>query len=221
MRAHLRREGLHARDRAPGPGGPLDHLRPRAGDILVVWKLDRFGRSVEDVLVIAEDLHARGIDLRTSTGTLAAAWVPTGEGKFFFAMMAAFGELERDMIHERTMAGLAASRRQGRTGGRPSVMDDDEVAAAKARRAARQSPTQIAKALGISRATVHRHLGATGAPSEERFTGVAPSAPVKQPGLDVPLDLDRVAGARLEVVLLRARARPGARRCRRSRRGCV
>ena len=155
------------------------------------------------------------------TGTLAAAWVPTGEGKFFFTMMAAFGEVERDMIHERTMAGLAASRRQGRTGDRPSVMDDDEVAAVKARRAARQSPSQIAKALEISRATVYRHLGATGAPSEERFTGVAPSAPVKHPGLDVLLDLDRVAGARLEVVLLRARARPGARRCRRSRRGCV
>lgn len=188
----------------------------------MVWKLDRFGRSVKDVLVIAEDLHARGIGLRVLTGTLAAAWVLTGEGLFFFTMMAAFGELERDMIHERTMAGLAASRRQGRIGGRPSVMDDDdEVAAAKARRAARQSHTQIAKALGISRATVYRHLGATGAPSEERFTGVAPSTPVKHPGLDVLLDLDRVAGARLEVVLLRARARPGARRCRRSRRGCV
>ena len=163
----------------------------------------------------------RGVDLRILTGTLAAAWVPTGEGKFFFTMMAAFAELERDMIHERTMAGLAASRRQGRIGGRPSVMDDDEVAAAKARRAACQSPTQIAKALGFSRATVYRHPGATSAPSEERFTGVAPSAPVKHPGLDVLLDLDRVAGARLEVVLLRARARPGARRCRRSRRGCV
>ncbi|WP_310650823.1 helix-turn-helix domain-containing protein [Cellulomonas sp. P24] len=137
-----------------------------------------------------------------------------------FTMVAAFGELERDMIHERTMAGLAASRRQGRIGGRPSVMDD-EVAAARARRAACQSHTQIAKALGISRATAYRHLGATGAPSEERFTGVAPSAPVKHPGLDVLLDLDRGAGARLEVVLLRVRARPGVRRCRRSRRGCV
>ena len=66
------------------------------------------------------------------TGTLAAAWVPTGEGKFFFTMMAAFGELERDMVHERTMAGLAASRRQGRIGGRPSVMDDDDEVAARA-----------------------------------------------------------------------------------------
>jgi len=69
-------------------------------------------------------------------------------------MMAAFAELERDMIHERTMAGLAAARRQGRVGGRPGVMDGDKLAAAKVRRAAGQSPTQIAKALGISRATV-------------------------------------------------------------------
>ena len=175
----------------PGLAGALDHLRPHAGDTLVVWKLDRLGRSVKDVLVIAEDLHARGIGLRILTGTLAGAYAPTGEGKFFFTMMAAFAELERDMIHERTMAGLAAARRQGRTGGRPSVMDDDKLAAAKARRAAGQSPTQIAKALGISRATVYRHLGDAGAPGEPRFAAVAPSVPVKHPALDIPLDLDR------------------------------
>lgn len=82
----------------PGLAAALDHLRPDAGDNLVVWK--------------------------------------------------------------RTMAGLAAARRQGRVGGRPSVMDGDKLAAAKARRAAGQSPTQIAKALGISRASVYRHLAA-------------------------------------------------------------
>ncbi|MHB1489271.1 MAG: recombinase family protein [Cellulomonas sp.] len=119
-----------------------------------MWKPDRLGRSVKDVLVIAEDLHTQAIGLRILTGTLAGANAPTGEGKFFFTMMAAFGELEQDMFHERTMAGLAAARRQGRTRGRPSVMDDDELAAAKARRAARQSSTQIAEALRISRATV-------------------------------------------------------------------
>ncbi len=66
-------------------------------------------------------------------------------------MMAAFAELERDMMRERTMAGLAAARIQGRIGGRPTVMDDDMLAAARARRARGESPTQIAKALGISR----------------------------------------------------------------------
>lgn len=142
----------------PGLSDALDHLRPHAGDSLVVWKLDRLGRGVKDVLVIADDLHERGIGLRILTGTLAGAYAPSGEGKFFFTMMAAFAELERDMTHERTMAGLEAARRQGRVGGRPTVMDADMLAAARARRARGESPTQIAKALGISRASVYRHL---------------------------------------------------------------
>ena len=73
-------------------------------------------------------------------------------GKFFFTMMAAFAELERDIIHERIMAGLAAAKAQGRTGGRPTVMDADKLAAARARRERGESPAKIAKALGVSRA---------------------------------------------------------------------
>src|SRR6266567_3844639 len=70
------------------------------------------GRSVKDVLTIADDLHARGIGVRILTGKLSGSYSPTGEGKFFFTMMAAFAELERDIINERTMAGLAAARAQ-------------------------------------------------------------------------------------------------------------
>ncbi|MDG4787049.1 recombinase family protein [Micromonospora sp. WMMD1102] len=140
----------------PGLAAALDYLRP--GDTLCVWKLDRLGRSVKDVLTIAEDLHERGIGVRILTGTLAGSYHPTGEGKFFFTMMAAFAELERHMIHQRTVAGLAAARAQGRTGGRPIVMDPDKLAAARARHANGESPTQIAKALGVSRASVYRHL---------------------------------------------------------------
>ncbi|WP_426979770.1 recombinase family protein [Pseudarthrobacter sp. O4] len=88
--------------------------------------------------------------MRILTGTLTGTYNPTGEGKFFFVMMAAFAELERDMIHERTMAGLAAARAQGRTGGRPTVMDTDTIAAARARHAKGESPTQIARALCVS-----------------------------------------------------------------------
>jgi DNA invertase Pin-like site-specific DNA recombinase len=73
-------------------------------------------------------------------------------------MMAAFAELERHMIHQRTVAGLAAARAQGRIGGRPTVMDPDKLAAARARHANGESPTQIAKALSVSRASVYRHL---------------------------------------------------------------
>jgi Resolvase, N terminal domain/Helix-turn-helix domain of resolvase len=116
--------------------------------------------SVKEVLTIADDLHARGVGVGILTGRLSGAYSPTGEGKFFFTMMAAFAELERDIIHERTMAGLAAARAQGRNGGRPTVMDADKLAAARARRERGESPTQIAKALGVSRASVYRHLAA-------------------------------------------------------------
>src|SRR5664280_1017631 len=138
----------------PGLAAALEYLR--RGDTLVVWKLDRLGRSVKEALTIADELHEHRIGLRILTGTLAGTYTPTGEGKFFFTIMAAFAELERDMIHQRTMAGLAA-RAQGRVGGRPSVMDADKLAAATARLARGESPAQIAKALGVSRATLYRH----------------------------------------------------------------
>ena len=140
----------------PGLVAALDYLRP--GDTLCVWKLDRLGRSVKEVLTIADDLHERGIGVQILTGKLSGSYSPTGEGKFFFTMMAAFAELERDIIHERTMAGLAAAKAQGRTGGRPTVMDADKLAAARARRARGESPAKIAKALGVSRASIYRHL---------------------------------------------------------------
>jgi DNA invertase Pin-like site-specific DNA recombinase len=143
-------------DRA-GLVAALDYMRE--GDTLCVWKLDRLGRSTKDVLTIAEDLHARGVSLRILTGTLAGSYSPKGEGKFFFTMMVAFAELERDMIVERTRAGLDAARAQGRTGGRPVVMDADKLAAAKARKAQGESVTVIAKALKVSRATLYRALG--------------------------------------------------------------
>jgi len=144
----------------PGLTAALGYLRP--GDTLCVWKLDRLGRSVKEVLTIADDLHARGVGVRILTGKLSGTYTPTGEGKFFFTMMAAFAELERDIIHERTMAGLVAAKAQGRNGGRPTVMDEDKLAAARARRERGESPTEIARALGVSRASVYRHLAAEG-----------------------------------------------------------
>lgn len=122
------------------------------------WKLDRLGRSLKEVLTIADSLHDQGVGLRILTGTLTGTYSPTEEGKFFFVMMAAFAGLERNMIRERTMAGIAAARAQGRTGCRPAVMNPDILAAAQARHANGQSPTQIAQALGVSRASIYRHL---------------------------------------------------------------
>ena len=142
----------------PGFAAALGYLRP--GDTLVVWKLDRLGRSVKEVLTIADDLHARGTGVKILAGQLSGSYSPAGEGKFFFTMMAAFAGLERDIIHERTMAGLAAAKAQGRTGGRPAVMDAGKLAAARARRARGESPATIARALGVSRASIYRHLAA-------------------------------------------------------------
>ena len=136
----------------------MDYLR--ADDTLCVSKLDRLGRSVRDVLSIADDLHARGVGLRILTGRLTGTYTLTGEVKFFFTMMAAFSKLERDMLQELTFAGLAAAREQGRTGGRPTIMTPDTLAAARARRANGQTPSQIAKALDVSRASIYRHLDA-------------------------------------------------------------
>ncbi|MFJ7768928.1 helix-turn-helix domain-containing protein [Streptomyces sp. NPDC097107] len=90
---------------------------------------------------------------------LAGSYSPKGEGKFFFTMMVAFAELERDMIVERARAGLEAAKAQGRTPGRPSVVNEDVIAAAKARKVRGESVTAIAKALGVSRATLYRHIG--------------------------------------------------------------
>jgi len=107
------------------------------------------------------DLHERGVQVQILTGKLAGTYSPLGEGKFFFTMMAAFAEPERDLVLERTMAGLAAARGHGRTGGRPTVMDADKPAPARARRTNGESPTSNAKALGVSRAGIHRHLAQT------------------------------------------------------------
>lgn len=134
----------------------------REGDTLVVWKLDRLGRSTKDVLTIAEDLHSRGIGLRILTGTLAGTYSPRGEGKFFFTMMVAFAELERDMIIDRTRAGIAAAKAQGRTGGRPTVVDENTLILARAKRAEGKPMAAIARELGVSRATLYRHLEQAG-----------------------------------------------------------
>ena len=142
----------------PGLVAALDFLRN--GDTLCVWQLDRLGRSTKEVLTIADDLHTRGVGLRILAGTLVGDYQPTGAGKLFFVILSAFAEFERDQIHMRTMAGLKAARAKGNVGGRPTVMDSDKLAAAKARRARGESPTEIARALAVSRASVYRHLAA-------------------------------------------------------------
>ncbi|WP_328288297.1 recombinase family protein [Streptomyces blattellae] len=104
-------------------------------------------------------LPLAGFPTTPLVGIPASNYSPKGEGKFFFTMMVAFAELERDMIVERTRAGLDAAKAQGRTGGRPTVITEDVLTVAKARKAKGESITAIAKALGLSRATLYRHIG--------------------------------------------------------------
>ncbi|MGW3241709.1 recombinase family protein [Streptomyces sp. NPDC001070] len=135
----------------------LDYARP--GDVLCVWKLDRLGRSLIDLVSIVDGLRERGIGFRVLDGALSSVDTTSADGRLFFQIIAAMAEFERSLIKDRTRAGLEAARVQGRTGGRPSVVDEDVLTVARARKAKGESISAIAKALGVSRATLYRHLG--------------------------------------------------------------
>ncbi|MFD7497970.1 recombinase family protein [Streptomyces sp. NPDC059832] len=134
----------------------LDYARP--GDTLCVWKLDRFARSLIDLVNMVDALAARGIGFKVLTGALASIDPNTPDGRLMLQVVGAMAEFERSLIKDRTRAGLDAARAQGHVGGRPAVMDADKLAAAKARKAKGESVTAIAKALGVSRATLYRAL---------------------------------------------------------------
>ena len=96
----------------------------RAGDTVVVWKIDRIGRRLIEVLQTAEQLKERGIRLRSLDGEVD---MDTAAGYLFFSIMCAFAEMERRLTSERTKAGLAVARANGRFGGRPADLSDDEA----------------------------------------------------------------------------------------------
>ena len=133
----------------------LDHLRE--GDVLTVWKLDRLGRNTQHVLTVVDDLTSRGIGFRSLTEGLHTEGAM---GKAMLTIMAAFAQLERDTMIERTRAGLAAAAANGRKGGRPRKVDDAAANKARSLRDKGVNATDIAKMLGVSRATVYRYLGA-------------------------------------------------------------
>ncbi|EBR5098879.1 recombinase family protein [Salmonella enterica] len=95
------------------------------GDTLVVWKLDRLGRSVKNLVALISELHERNIHFQSLTDSIDTS---TSMGRFFFHVMSALAEMERELIVERTNAGLAAARAQGRIGGRRPALSPDEIA---------------------------------------------------------------------------------------------
>ncbi|MFE0758753.1 recombinase family protein [Inquilinus sp. NPDC058860] len=138
----------------------------REGDTLVTWKLDRVGRSVRELIVLSEELQQRGIGLRILAGVGAGLDTSTAAGKAFYGIMAVLAEWERDVMIERTRAGLAAARARGRAGGRPAKMTPAKLRlASSAAQDRSQSIKGICDQLGISTATFYRYLHADGRPT--------------------------------------------------------
>jgi DNA invertase Pin-like site-specific DNA recombinase len=140
--------------------------RLQAGDTLVIYKPDRVARSMKELLVLLEDeLGARAVNLEILSGICVGLHRPTGDRiaeKMLFMVAAMAAELERDLIHERTVDGLAAAAARGRRGGRPAVVDADTLAVALDRQKRGESVTAIAVHLGVGRSTLYRALAAHG-----------------------------------------------------------
>lgn len=129
----------------------------RTGDTFVVWKLDRLGRSVKGLVNLVGELEGKGIHFKSLTDDIDTS---TPAGRFFFHVMASLAQMERELIIERTKAGLSAARLLGRKGGRKRSMTESKVEAAKKLLAGGISPKLVAKDLGVSVPTLYRWIPA-------------------------------------------------------------
>ena len=149
----------------------LDQLRP--GDTLVVWRLDRLGRSIRHLIDQLAGLQERGIGFRSLQENIDTT---SSGGRLVFHVFAALAEFERDLIRERTNAGLQAARARGRSGGRPALLTEDKLRTAR-RMYEQQDMTveKIGAVLGVSRTTVYRALrrDPAGAPARHRRASTA------------------------------------------------
>lgn len=137
----------------PGLAEALQFLR--TGDTLVIWKLDRLGRSIRGLIDLAAGLSDRKIDFRSLTDGFDTA---TPSGRLLFHILASVAEMERELIRERTIAGLAAARAKGGTGGgRKPTMTADKIDTARKLLAAGDKPAKIAKLLQVGLSTFYRH----------------------------------------------------------------
>lgn len=139
----------------PGLRKTIRRLRP--GDSLVVWKLDRLGRSVRDLITLVSELQERGIHFRSLTDSIDTS---TPAGRFFFHVMSALAEMERELIVERTRAGLAAAREQGRIGGRRRVMTEEVVERCRRMLDAGATRQQVADVIGVGVKTIYKYFPA-------------------------------------------------------------
>ncbi|EMU7668728.1 recombinase family protein [Escherichia coli] len=145
----------------PGLSACLKALRP--GDTLLVWKLDRLGRDLRHLINIVHTLTGRGIGLKVLTGHGATIDTTTPAGKLVFGIFAALAEFERELIAERTVAGLASARARGRKGGRPYKMTPVKLRFAMASMGHPETKViRLCQELGITRQTLYRHISPDG-----------------------------------------------------------
>jgi DNA invertase Pin-like site-specific DNA recombinase len=155
-------------DKASGKRDDRPHLASclkalRDGDTLLVWKLDRLGRDLRHLVNIVHELTERGVGLKVLTGQGAAIDTTTASGKLVFGIFAALAEFERELISERTKAGLASARARGRKGGRPYKMTPAKIRLAMASMGKKDTNVgALCKELGITRQTLYRHVSPTG-----------------------------------------------------------
>lgn len=142
-----------ARDTRPGLAACIAFLKP--GDILIVWKLDRLGRSLPQLIQVMSDLGERGVGFRSLTESLDTT---TAMGEFLFHVFGALAQYERGLIRERVKAGLDAARARGRRGGRPRRLDAERVEAARQLLSGGMTPTAAARSLGVPRSTLVESL---------------------------------------------------------------
>ena len=129
-----------------------------AGDVLVVWKLDRLGRSLLDLVELVERLKAAGVGLKVLTGHGASVDTTTANGRLVFGIFAALAEFERELIRERTKAGMQAAKRRGRHVGRPRRLDPAQLEHARALIASGKGKGNVAALLGVDVSTLRRAL---------------------------------------------------------------
>lgn len=142
-------------NKRPALDKALAALKP--GDVLTVWKLDRLGRSLSHLIQIAEDLGKRGIGFRSLSEAIDTT---TPQGVLIFNIMGALAQFERSLIIERTRAGLAAARQRGTKVGRKPKLTPEQIDHARKLIDAGESPSRVARSIGVSPATLYRAIPA-------------------------------------------------------------
>jgi DNA invertase Pin-like site-specific DNA recombinase len=142
-----------ARDDRPGLAQALEYLR--SGDCLVVWKLDRLGRSLSHLLAIVTDLQSRGVAFRSLTEQMDTA---TPHGEFLFSVFGALAQYERALTKERIMAGLEAAKKRGKWGGRPYAISEETLEAIQEAMQNGASKAAVCRTFGVKRSTLYDAL---------------------------------------------------------------